>query len=276
MSSSTTGSNEPEPTEGLKAFGAVLKSFRKRAGYTQESLAPEIGYSTHFLASIEQGRRFPPPVFVDRCEATLDAFGTLRVAVSQLSKQRGLASWFRRWAQLEQEAISLYTYECRVIPGLLQTEAYALALFADQLPPLSDEQIQSQMAARGERQKLLTDRPNTAFSFILEQHLFLRRVGGVGVTQELIRHILDLAERRNIEVQVMPLTSGSHAGLAGPFQLLENPDNKWFAYSEGQRNGQFVSDPKEISVLQARYARMRSQALPLADSTSLLQQMLGA
>ncbi|MCF3121051.1 helix-turn-helix domain-containing protein [Streptomyces arenae] len=276
MSSSTTGSNEPEPTEGLKAFGAVLKSFRKRAGYTQESLAPEIGYSTHFLASIEQGRRFPPPVFVDRCEATLDAFGTLRVAVSQLSKQRGLASWFRRWAQLEREAIALYTYECRLIPGLLQTPAYARTLFLNQLPPLGDDQIEAQLAARTERQLLLTERPNTAFSFILEEHLFLRRMGGHEVTMELIDHVLGLAERRNIELQIMPLERKSHAGLDGPMQFLETPDHQWFGYSEGQRSGQLISAPKEISVLQMRYARMRAQALSFEQSVSLLEQMRGA
>ncbi|WP_069885343.1 helix-turn-helix domain-containing protein [Streptomyces luteocolor] len=276
MSSSTTGSNEPEPTEGLKAFGAVLKSFRKRAGYTQESLAPEIGYSTHFLASIEQGRRFPPPVFVDRCEATLDAFGTLRVAVSQLSKQRGLASWFRRWAQLEREAIALYTYECRLIPGLLQTPAYARTLFLNQLPPLGDDQIEAQLAARTERQLLLTERPNTAFSFILEEHLFLRRMGGHEVTMELIDHVLGLAERRNIELQIMPLERKSHAGLDGPIRLLETPENRWFAYAEGQESGQFISDPKVVSMLQMRYARMRAQALPFEQSVSLLEQMRGA
>ncbi|EPH46429.1 hypothetical protein STRAU_0401 [Streptomyces aurantiacus JA 4570] len=276
MSSSTPGTNEPEPTDGLKAFGAALKSFRKRAGYTQESLAPEIGYSAHFIASIEQGRRFPPPRFVDQSEATLDAFGTLRLVVHQLSRQRGLASWFKRWAQLEQEAITLYTYECRMVPGLLQTPAYAHALFAGQLPPLRDEQVEAQLAARLERQTLLTERPNTAYSFILEEHLFHRRIGGSAVALELIDHILGLAERRNIEIQVMPLVSESHAGLAGPMRLLETPDNKWFAYCEGQRYGQLISDPKEISVLQTRYARMRSQALSLKDSVSLLQRMRGA
>ncbi len=276
MSSSTPEKTEPETSDGLKAFGAVLKSFRKRAGHTQDSLAPEIGYSVHFLASIEQGRRFPPPRFVDQCEASLDAFGTLRLAVNQLSKQRGLASWFRRWAQLEQEALTLYTYECRLIPGLLQTEAYARTLFANQLPPLGDEQIEAQLAARAERQKLLTERPNTAYSFILEEHLFLRRMGGAEVTLELIDHVVGLAERRNIEFQIMPLVRETHAGLDGPVQLLETPDNKWFAYSEGQRGGQFISDPKEISVLQSRYARMRSQALTLEDSVSLLKRMRGA
>ncbi len=276
MSSSTPGSQEPEPSDGLKAFGAALKSFRKRAGYTQETLAPEIGYSTHFIASIEQGRRFPPPRFVDQAEATLDAFGTLRLMVNQLSRQRGLATWFRRWAQLEQEALSLHTYECRLIPGLLQTRAYARTLFADQLPPLGDEQIEAQLAARIERQKLLTERPNTAYSFILEEHLFLRTTGGAEVKRELIDHVLHLAARRNIEIQVMPLVQESHAGLHGPIRLLETQDNKWFAYNEGQESGQFITDPKVVSVLQMRYARMRSQALSLEDSVSLLERMRGA
>lgn len=276
MSSSTPGTNEPEPTDGLKAFGAALKSFRKRAGYTQEALAPEIGYSTHFVASIEQGRRFPPPRFVDQVEVTLDAFGTLRLVANQLSRQRGLASWFRQWAQLEQEAITLYTYECRVIPGLLQTPAYAEAVFANRLPSLGDEQIQAQLAARIERQKLLTERPNTAYGFILEEHVFLRNVGGPEVTRELIDHIVALAARRNIEIQIMPVVRESHAGLDGPVRLLESPDNRWFAYCEGQRGGQFISDPKEISVLQKRYARMRSQALSFEHSVSLLERMRGA
>lgn len=102
-----------------------------------------------------------------------------------------------------------------MIPGLLQTEAYARTLFRNQLPPLCDQQIADQLAARLERQKLLRERPNTAYSFILEEHLFLRRTGGAQITQELIEHILDLAELRNIEIQVMPQVREDHAGLHG-------------------------------------------------------------
>ncbi|WP_371526488.1 helix-turn-helix domain-containing protein [Streptomyces sp. NBC_01283] len=272
----SSSSKEPVPSDGMKTFGAVLKSFRKRAGATQEGLAEEVGCSSHFLASIEQGRRLPPVGFIDQCEAALDAFGTLRLAANQLSRKPGLASWFRQWALLEQEALALNTYECRLIPGLLQTAAYARTLFVNQLPPLGDEQIEAQLAARMERQQLLTDRPNTAYSFILEEHMFLRRTGGHHVTMELIDHVLGLAERRNIEVQIMPVVRENHAGLAGPIQLLETPENKWLAYAEGQRSGQFISDPKEISVLQMRYARMRPQALSFEDSVSLLQRMRGA
>ncbi|MGO4419206.1 Scr1 family TA system antitoxin-like transcriptional regulator, partial [Streptomyces sp. MCAF7] len=85
---------------------------------------------------------------------------------------------------------------------------------------------------------------------------------------------LAVAELRNVEIQVMPLAR-NHAGIAGPVQLLETPENRWFAYCEGQESGQFITASKVVSVLQMRYARMRSQALTLDDSLSLLQRMRG-
>ncbi|GHI93858.1 helix-turn-helix transcriptional regulator [Streptomyces olivaceus] len=270
------GGGEPERSDSLRTFGEVVKAFRKRAGLTQEEFAPRVRYSLPTVASIEQGRRFPPGDFVDRAEEVLDAFGALRGAARHLSRQPGLASWFRQWARLEVEAVSLYTYECRLIPGLLQTEAYARTLFTNQMPPLGDEQIEAQWVARAERQRLLRERPNTALSFILEEHLFLRPTGGAQVIGQLIDHVLELAKLRNVEVQVMPLARTAHAGMAGPMQLLETPEARWFAYNEGQRGGMFVSEPKEVSVLQMRYARMRSQALSLDDSMGLLHQMRGA
>lgn len=267
---------ESETSESLRAFGAVLKAFRKRAGLTQEQFAPRVRYSVPTVASIEQGRRYPTVTFVDRAEHVLDAFGALRAASRHISRRPGLAAWFHQWAKLEAEARSLYTYECRLIPGLLQTETYARRLFIDQLPPLGDEQIETNMEARTERQLLLRGRPNTAYSFILEEHLFLRDTGGRQVTLELIDHILALAELRNIEVQLMPQRKEDHAGLHGPMQLLETPDHQWLAYCEGQEHGQLITDPKVVSTLQMRYARMRSQALSPKDSVSLLRQMRGA
>ncbi|GAA3376979.1 helix-turn-helix transcriptional regulator [Streptomyces sannanensis] len=267
---------EPESSDSLRTFGAVVQALREHARLSREEFAPLVRYSKHTVASIEQGRRMPETAFVERADEALGNTGALRKAAPHLSRQPGLAAWFRQWARLEATAITLYTYECRLIPGLLQTEAYARTLFTNQLPPLGDEQIEAQWVARAERQRLLRERPNTAFGFILEEQLFLRRTGGVEVTRELIDHVLDLAELRNVEIQVMPLVRESHAGLDGPMQLLETPENRWFAYCEGQRGGQFISDAKEISVLQSRYARMRSQALSFEDSVSLLQRMRGA
>ncbi|MFE0777147.1 helix-turn-helix domain-containing protein [Streptomyces sp. NPDC058861] len=270
------GRGEPETSDSLKTFGAVVKAFRKRAGLTQEAFAPRVGYSLPTIASIEQGRRFPPPGFVEQAEVVLDAFGALKDASKHLSRKPGLASWFRPWARLEAEAVSLYTYENRLVPGLLQSPAYANILFHEQIPALGDEQIKAQMAARIERKKLLTDRPDTTYSFIVEEHVLRRRTGGAEVMREQIDHILDLCERRNVEFQIMPQERGHHAGLDGPMQLLETPENKWYAYSEGQRTAQLIADRKEVSILHKRYARMRSQALSFEESVSLLREIRGA
>lgn len=269
------GGAEPETTDSLKAFGEVVKAFRKRANLTQEEFAHVVGYSVPTVASIEQGRRFPSASFVERTEEVLDAFGTIRGAAKHLSRRPGLAKWFRQWAHLEETAISLYTYECRLIPGLLQTEAYARTLFNNQLPPMADAKVDELWEGRALRQRLLHERPNTAFSFILEEHLFRRHTGGKGTTRGLIDRILTLATQRNIEVQIMPLERATHAGMAGPMQLLETPENKQQAYCEGQRGGLLVTEPNEVSVLHMRYARMRSQALTLEQSLSLLQRMRG-
>ncbi|MDQ0580802.1 hypothetical protein QF030_002980 [Streptomyces rishiriensis] len=80
---------------------------------------------------------------------------------------------------------------------------------------------------------------------------------------------------RNVAMQIVPMVQTSHAGLHGPIALLETPQHRWFGYSEGQESGTFISDPKAISVLQARYARMRSQALTIQDSMGLLERMRG-
>ncbi|MER7717912.1 helix-turn-helix transcriptional regulator [Streptomyces flaveolus] len=273
------GGAEPGASDSLRTFGAVVQALREHAGLSREEFAALVRFSKHTVASVEQGRRMPDRDFVERGEAALGNTGALRRAAPTLTRQAGLASWFRQWARLEATAISLYTYECRVVPGLLQTEAYARAVSLD-VPPLPDpEELEQRIAARLARQELLavTRKPPTAFSFIVEQAVLERWTGGEGVTRELFDHLMELVERNwNVEFQVMPLRRPSHAGVDGPVRLAETPDNRWFAYSEGQQNGRLIFDPKEISLLQQRYAKLRSQALTPEDSLGLLKRLRGA
>ncbi|MFH8572308.1 helix-turn-helix domain-containing protein [Streptomyces sp. NPDC017993] len=271
-----SGNGEPESTDSLKQFGAVLKAFRERAEMTQEALARRVQFSPATVASIEQGRRLPPPRFIERAEEVLDAFGALKASARYLARHPGLAAWFRQWAQLEERAVSLGTYECRVIPGLLQTEAYARAVTLSVPPPPEEDQVEQRVGARLERQQLLRRKPPISFSFIVEQALLERHTGGVEVTRDLIDHMLESADLWNVELQVMPLRQPNHAGLDGSMQLLETPENQWLGYSEGQKTGQLISGPKEVSVLLQRYAKMRSQALTPEDSAGLLKRMRGA
>ncbi|MFE9045093.1 Scr1 family TA system antitoxin-like transcriptional regulator [Streptomyces sp. NPDC007818] len=268
--------SEPETSESLKAFGEVVKVFRKRAGLTQEQFAPLVGYSLPMVASIEQGRRLPSKEFVEKAEEVLDAFGVIRAAAKHLSRKAGLAKWFEKWAELEPQAVTFYIFENRFVPGLIQTPAYARTLFEKQIPALEDDQIEAKMIARTERMRLVTDHPLTIYSFIIEEHVLRRRVADSEVAREQIDHILSIGERRNIDLQVMPQSRGYHAGLGGPLQLLETEENAWYAYCEGQRTSQLISDPKEVSILQKRYARMRTQALSVEASVGLLREIRGA
>jgi len=171
--------------------------------------------------------------------------------------------------------VNLGTYECRLVPGLLQSEGYARAAFETRIPPLSDEQMEAQVAARMERQNLIRELPNTSFSFVMEESIVQRPLGGERVLRGQLDHILDLAGLRNVSVQVMPTRTVSHAGLDGPLALLETPDGRSLAYSEGQESGRLIADPKQAAVLHRRYATLRAQALTPHDSVGLLERIRG-
>ena len=270
--------SEPELSDSLKTFGAVLKALRDEARLTQEQFAPLVQYSTAYIAKIEQGKRFPPKDLLDRSEDVLGAVAArvLAAAARSLTRKVGLASWFRQWAGIEEEAITLYAYECRAIPGLLQPEAYIRAIFDRRLAPLSGDQIEQQVAARLERQQLMTERPNTAFSFIIEQALLERHMGGPEVVRQLLDHLLEQSVRRNVDIQVMPLRQYDHAGIDGLMYLAETQQHEWVGYSEGQQSSILITSPKDVSAMLQRYGKLRSQALGREATVSLLEQMRGA
>ncbi|MCM2412163.1 helix-turn-helix transcriptional regulator [Streptomyces sp. RKAG290] len=271
-------STEPELSDSLKTFGAVLKALRETADLTQEEFAPRVRYSSAYIAKIEQGKRFPPESLPERAADALGpvAGKVLTAAARSLRRKAGLASWFLQWAGIEEEAITLYAYECRGIPGLLQPESYIRAVFERQLPPLTEAQIGRQVAARMERQRLLTERPNTAFNFIIEQGVLERRLGGAEVTEVAIDHLLGLGRYTNVEIQIMPLRQEDHTGIDGQMYLAESPDNQWFGYTEGHRSSALLTASSEVSILLQRYGKLRSQALDCRATVSLLEQMRGA
>ncbi|WP_406093330.1 helix-turn-helix domain-containing protein [Streptomyces sp. NBC_01013] len=275
---STTAGSEPELSDGLRTFGAVLKALREAAGLTQEDLAPRVQYSPAYIAKIEQGKRFPPASLPERAAEALGpvAGKVLGAAARSLRRKAGLASWFLQWAGIEEEAITLYAYECRGIPGLLQPEDYIRAVFERQLPPLTGTQIHRQVTARLERQRLLTQRPNTAFSFIIEQGILERQVGGGDVTAVVIDHLLSIGRYTNVEIQVMPFRQEDHTGIDGQMYLAESPGNQWFGYTEGHRSSALLTAPSEVSILLQRYGKLRSQALDCRATVNLLEQMRGA
>ncbi|WP_406137757.1 DUF5753 domain-containing protein [Streptomyces sp. NBC_01089] len=215
---------------------------------------------------------------IERSEGALGPLAgrVLAAAARSLTRRAGLASWFLKWAGVEQDAVSLYTYETRSIPGLLQPETYIRAIYDRRLPPVTEEQLERQVVARLDRQRILTERPETAFSFVFEQALLERRMGGDSVTADVIDHLLHMGARRNVEIQMMPLRQEDHVGVDGHMYLAETPDHRWIGYTEGQRSSNLISAPKDVSVLLQRYGKLRAQAHDCRATVDLLKRMRGA
>ncbi|MFJ9173230.1 Scr1 family TA system antitoxin-like transcriptional regulator [Streptomyces sp. NPDC102360] len=267
---------EPRPSDSLRTFGAVVQALREHAGLSREELGTRVRYSKHTVESVELGRRMPDEAFVRRAEEVLGNTGALCKAARHLTRgEAGFAAWFRRWARLEREAAGLCTYECRLVPGLLQSRSYARAVFEGTIPLRTDEELEAQFAARMERQTMMRERPTVPFGFIVEEHVFRRRFGDADAMRESFDHVLELTTPRNVTLQVVPLEGGLHACLDGPVQILETDEGSRLAYSEGQENGRLISGPKEVSVLCRRYDTLRSQALNPKESRALLERLRG-
>ncbi|MFF2095979.1 Scr1 family TA system antitoxin-like transcriptional regulator [Streptomyces sp. NPDC058202] len=267
---------EPDPSGSLRTFGAVVQALREHAGLSRTDFGARVQFSKHTVESVELGRRMPDESFVERAEEALGNTGALRKAAGHLTRgEAGLAAWFRRWARLEKVAVSLCTYECRLVPGLLQSEGYARAVFEGTIPVVTDEALGALLAVRMERQRMLCERSTVPFSFIIEEHVFRRRFGDVEQMRVMFDHVLEHSAPRNVTLQIVPLDAGLHACLDGPVQLLETSERRRLAYSEGQQNGRLITDPKEVSLLYQRYDRLRSQALNPDDSRGLLERLRG-
>ncbi|MCX4741804.1 helix-turn-helix domain-containing protein [Streptomyces antibioticus] len=256
------------------AYGVLLQHLRKRAGLNQQQLGDAIGYSLEQVASVEQGRRPAKVAFTVSAERVLEADGVLEALQGEVDRAK-LPRFFRNFALFEAEAVSRFEYEPLLVSGLLQTEAYARALFAGHCPPLNEEIIDQHTEARLGRQRLLTRVPLAELSFIIGEEALRNPVGDREVMREQWQHLLQVRALRNVEVQVMPAACGIHPGLNGPFVVLETKKHQHLGYIESQDVGCVVHDPAEVSAFGLRYGKLRSQALSGVESARLIERLAG-
>ena len=272
---SGAGGAEPESDgEFLRCFGRQMKLLREVAGLTQAQLGDRVGYGEAQIAAVEQGRRIPKPDLIDVVDRVVGARGVLAAMKPEVAKAR-YPSFFRRYAELEAEAVELHAYISHVIKGLLQTEEYARAVFRMWRPLLDEETIEQGVAARLERQKLFARRPAPLLSFVIEEHVLRRPLGGREVWRGQLEQLLICGHQRNVEMQVMPTEREEHAGLAGPFTLIHSKDQRRMAYMEVQGMSTLHADPKKVSPREATYGVLRAQALTPRESLVFIEKLLG-
>ncbi|MEV8342093.1 helix-turn-helix domain-containing protein [Streptomyces niveus] len=255
-------------------YGKLLALHRDRAGLTQQELAQALGYSAELVAKIEQGRRPAKTAFSEAAETTLNAGGTLAVLQDDVDLAK-LPAFFQDFALIETEAISRYDFEPLLIPGLLQTEEYARALFTAHCPTLSDEIIEQHVEARLGRQKLLTRTPLVESCFIIGESALTTVVGGDEVMRRQLQHLREQGSMRNVEIQVMPSDLGFHPGHNGSMVVLETLEHRRVGYIESQDVGLVITDPTKVSTFELRYGKLRTQALNSEESARLMERVAG-
>ncbi|MFF7274783.1 Scr1 family TA system antitoxin-like transcriptional regulator [Streptomyces griseorubiginosus] len=271
---------EADGTAGLfVALGKMVKLLRERKGLTQKEFGELVGYGPDAVSAMERGVRTLRPEVLLKADELLDAGGLLKEVVPEVEEAMTRArtrhpEWYRSYAGLEAEAVELHFYANHGVPGLLQTEDYARAVFSKRRPLLDEETIEKRVTDRLSRQLVFERWPSPMVSYVLEEIVLDRPIGGRRVHADQLRHLLRVGGRRNIEIQVMPSALDEHPNMDGAFNLLTPKGHGQVAYTEVQGYPRLVTDSEEVRKIADRYGIMRAMALPPSESRKLIEQKL--
>lgn len=201
--------------------------------------------------------------------------GGLLMALREEVAKAQYPAYFRDAASLEAKAAALNLYAVYAVPGLLQTEDYARAVFQMQRPLLPDEVIEQRLDARLARQQVFSRRSAPLMSFVIEEAVLRRPLGGRRVMREALEQVLLTAQLRHVEVQVMPTDREDNAALGGPFTLIDTNKGQRIAYAEVQDDSRLYTEVTKVRELEARYGILRSQALTPSESSAFIEKLLG-
>ena len=262
-------SHSPAPV-AWRYSGNQLKRWRTKASVSREELAAASNYSPDTIKAMEQGARMLTPRVLDVADDLCGAEGMLSSAKEYLQREKFPAR-AQDFMEREKEAISRWSYEVTYIPGLLQTKGYARALIDNHVPPLDEETVEERIAARMERQSILTERkPPVALCFVIYEAV-LRTPQ---VDAEQLRRLLEVSHLRNVALQVLPFERAIPPALMGPMVLLETRDHERFAFTEGPFASELSADPEVVSRVSERLSMIRTQALSPVESARYIERMV--
>lgn len=254
-------------------MGELIKKFRIQAGMTQKDLADRLLMSESLVGAYERAERIPTTAFLVDADAALNAQGVLASCVEMMEEEK-YSPKFLNWKRTEADAASISEYESMLIPGLLQTPVYARAVYETRVPVCEADEIERLVQGRLERQGVLDRRPKAIVSYVVEESVFQRPIGGEPVLKEQLLHVLESVSTRNhVTLQVMPTQRSAHAGLMGPLKLLSTREGRNLGYTEGQGGETLISKPEEVNQLIDLFGALRAQALTPWESVGLIERM---
>jgi transcriptional regulator with XRE-family HTH domain len=273
----------PHTSVRSRTVAAELRALRERRGLSCAKVARLLGVSASKISRIETGSS---GMQIEDVAALLGFYqvpAARRQELLELLRRGNLKGWWHRQAGLphlwralidvESKASRILNYEALVVPGLLQTSEYSAVMIRGSEPAtLSNGELDNLVASRMARQALLTRANAPEFCAVINEIALRLPIGPAGVMKRQLQHLLTVAERPNIHLQVIPADVGANAGLRGPFVILEFPEEPGLVFVENHDTGIFLDDETDLN----RYRLALRNILDLALSQEASAELIGS
>ncbi|MEU2788330.1 helix-turn-helix transcriptional regulator [Streptomyces sp. NPDC007100] len=260
-----------EPTQSPREFyGEELRIRREDAGMTQEQLGERAFCSGSLIAHYEAGRRKPPSDVAMRLDDALGT-GTFFYRMRRTLNAVRFPDFFAAAAEAEQRATVIEEYAATLVPGILQTEAYARAVFRAYQPSRPPAEIDQLVVNRRGRARILDKAGQPRVWVILSENVIRAAVGGPAVMGDQVAALARLAQSGRVQVQVVPHGAGAHATMSSMLSLMRFAEEPDVAYVEALHTGWLEDDPATVQKYRYSYDLARAAALSLPASHHLLE-----
>ncbi|MFE4874423.1 Scr1 family TA system antitoxin-like transcriptional regulator [Streptomyces sp. NPDC056682] len=253
----------------LDYYGSELRRRREAAGLTQEALGGCIFVTGSLVGQIETAHKVPTRDFSERVDAALGTDGMFSRLASLVLRSQ-LPTWFQQYAEMEARATYISTYQAQVVYGLLQTEEYARAVLGVDKPSNLDDLV----AARMDRQRILTRDHPPALWVVLDEAVLHREIGGGPVMRAQLAFLLECQRRQWVNLQVLPFVAGQHTATRGSFNLLRFDNDPDLFYAESYDIGHMTANLQVIRERSVGYAHLQAAALSSEGSAALIAGVL--
>ena len=242
-------------------FGAELRRYRLAAELTQDRLGEVINYTGALVGLIETAKRTPTREFAERCDAALETGGAL-IRLWPLVRCATFPAFVRQFVELEATATQIRSFECQLVPGLLQTTDYARAVLSVRATRSTVEVLEDAVTARVSRQALLSASSGPLCWFVLDEAVLRRTIGSRSVMRAQLTRFLEVADLPSVFVQVVPFDSGEYPGLDGALTLLSFADGPDVGYIEGHGGSAvLIESPGPVAECNLAFDLIRATAL---------------
>ena len=287
MTGGTTQVANGKATVRQRILGKRLRQMREEAGHTLESAAAELEISASRLSRMETARQGVDVHVVRSILDLYDVGGDRWTSTLELVREARKKQWWQRYklggqynfVQFEADAVQVQEYAIGYVPGILQVQDYARALFTSSLSPRTPEVLEAEIEVRTLRQRRLTD-PADPLQFvgIVTEEVLRNPIGGLAVLRSQLAHLIEMIELPTVTLQVLAARPGAHASLGSGFIVLSfgdlgEPD---MAFVEHALGALHLDGQEEVLLARNKFDQLRTMALGPEDSLSLLREIAAA